>query len=308
MSALRRFWSYRALATAAFVTFALPSLPRAEDTVPQQPTVTVLGTRDREILEQQVDRYVSHVITVPMEGALARWREPVCPLVGGLSREMGEYMLTKLSAFARDAKIDMAGEHCKPNFDVILTAKPDALLKAWAKRDPSIFGDAGGMQSRKFIRSTLPVRVWYNLQLEAIDGGMISTNSPALTAGAQAGGNTAFEGIPNVTLSKSSRLGWNVAHDLQSVIIVIDTTRAQNVSYGQLAAYIAMVGFIEVRPDADTGEAPTILSLFAGSPKPVPPGLSVWDEAILKSLYETEQTDKGQLLRIKHSVVREVLH
>jgi hypothetical protein len=69
------------------------------------------------------------------------------------------------------------------------------------------------------------------------------------------------------------------------VLVIVDRTRLQGVSRGQLADYIAMVGFAEIKPDARLdGEIPTILRLFEGAPQAAPAGLSEWDEAFLRSL------------------------
>ena len=40
--------------------------------------------------------------------------------------------------------------------------------------------------------------------------------------------------------------------------------------------------------------------------KPIPAGLSVWDQALLKALYATDQRDKSQLNEIKVALVHEL--
>jgi hypothetical protein len=97
--------------------------------------------------------------------------------------------------------------------------------------------------------------------------------------------------------------------DLTSVIVIVDTQRVREsgITYGQLAAYIAMVGLAELRSDPKTGAAPTILSLFSTSGKDRPTGLSLWDQAYLKTLYHTSHKDKMQLAEIRTSMVRDLV-
>jgi hypothetical protein len=288
----------------------LPTMVRSEPGAPIQQdlnTITVLGSKDTLILRREIDHFVGQVIKIPFEGALARWRTPVCPLVGGLSRDMGEYMLGKLSSFAREAKVPLAGKNCKANFYLILTARPEDLIKAWSRREPGIFAEADHFSVGQFVQTEAPIRAWYNLALESTDGGAITTSSAALSVtGTHADGGAALQGVPTLA-AHASRLRWNAAHDLASVIILVDTRRTAGITYGQLAAYAAMQGFVQVRKKISENEAPTILTLFDADPTLGQSGLSVWDEALLKALYATEQSDKLQVYAIKRSIEHEVL-
>jgi hypothetical protein len=60
-----------------------------------------------------------------------------------------------------------------------------------------------------------------------------------------------------------------------------------------------------MRPQANVGDAPSILSLFAGAAKAAP-GLTAWDESFLKAVYATRITDRGQIAEIKTAMVRDV--
>jgi hypothetical protein len=67
---------------------------------------------------------------------------------------------------------------------------------------------------------------------------------------------------------------------------------------GQLADYIAVVGLAEINLGRDLGDAPTILHLFRASGQSSDGGLSVWDQAFLKSLYDTPQESIFQLSKM----------
>jgi hypothetical protein len=81
--------------------------------------------------------------------------------------------------------------------------------------------------------------------------------------------------------------------DLTSVWVMVDTQRARGkgVTFGQIAAYIAMVGLVELRSDPKLCTTPTILSLFSTLERKPPPGLTSWDQAYL-NLYHTAHDDK----------------
>ncbi|MGC1520950.1 MAG: hypothetical protein WA803_05365 [Steroidobacteraceae bacterium] len=270
--------------------------------------ITVEARRERALLEHQVSSFVSAISAAPFQEALARWKTPICPAVAGLPRGHGEFVLTRISKIATDSGVPLAPENCRGNFYVVVTADPDALLKAWIKRDISIFGDAGGTKIRAFLNSSRPVRVWYNADLNTADGlPLTGYDGTAGAPAAPAMGGGVLQGVPNNDHALGFRLKRDEVRDLSSVIVLIDSRRARGVSFGQLADYVALIGLAELRLDANVGEAPTILHLFSESDK-APPGLSPWDEYFLKALYHTEQTDVMQLSEIKISIVRDVLH
>jgi hypothetical protein len=233
---------------AMLASLRLELATAAETSPPETPSITVEAMREREALSHRIDHFVSHVITVPADGALSRWHEPICPMVGGFTQDIGEYMLTKLSTFARTANVPLAGEKCKPNFAVLLAAHPDQLIEAWSKRQRGLFGDADGWSVKRFKHAETAVRVWYNFALVATDSSSDgSTAMAGLNAsGSQIGGTQALQGVPNFAVGSLSRLTHNTANDMQSVIVLIDSGQAHGVTYGQLASYIAMVGFLRI--------------------------------------------------------------
>jgi hypothetical protein len=296
-------WSTVAVAVLPLLSAGVRSDVAPTVGAPSLDQITVEARRERAALERAVSGYVSAIAVAPFQESLARWRIPVCPLVAGLPREHGEFILNRVSQIAREAGVPLASEHCRGNFYVVVTSNPDALLKAWMKRDGSMFGDAGGTKIRGFLKAASPVRVWYNANLETAEGLPLTGNGNSL-----APMRSTAQPLKDVP-TNSHALGFRLAHDdvrdLTSVIVLIDTERAKGISFGQLADYVALIGLAELRLDAAVGDAPTILNLFGGSGK-APPGLSPWDESFLKALYHTEQADTMQLSEIKISIVRDV--
>src|SRR5580700_493100 len=97
-----------AIATAALCLF--PASPGSAD---PPPAVTIEAQRYREQLRQEVNEFIHATIVKPhSDESLLRWDSPVCPLVAGMKREEGEFVLRRLSEVARTAKAPLAGEKC----------------------------------------------------------------------------------------------------------------------------------------------------------------------------------------------------
>jgi hypothetical protein len=278
-------------------------------------SVTVETDRDRAALRRRVDEFVSTVAARPTQESLVRWGAPICPLVGGLARDQAEFVLTRLSQIAGSvgAPLAPAGPACSPNFYIVATDQPDALLAAWRKRDARLFGSGNGPSIRRFMETSRPVRVWYNADLTTGDGMPMSNDMGELvqgSAGASSGGNTqAFAGIATNLHAKATFLEWNEVRQLTSAIVVLDKRLLQNVNFGQLVDYIAMVSFTEVHQDADVGGMSSILGLFSDSASAdKPSGLSRYDEAYLRAMYHTDQRDKLQMSVIESHVTKELLN
>jgi len=182
----------------------------------------------------------------------------------------------------------LAPESCRPNFYVIVTSIPDELIAAWSKRNHFFFGNAVGSKIRQFMTASTPVRVWYNVQLTDRDG------SPCPVS----------FGLP--ICPADGHFAFGTVRDLASVIVLIDARVAKGISFGQLSAYVAMNGLAEIRVHAKVGDAPSILQLFSDRASAPALGLSPWDAAYLKAIYQTQQEDRTQLSAVRESVVNDL--
>ncbi|HTB66005.1 MAG TPA: hypothetical protein VK727_07230 [Steroidobacteraceae bacterium] len=264
----------------------------------------VIISASRTQLAPKVSAFVN-AISVPAQGeGLARWHMPVCPQVTGLQREDGEFVLWRISEVARAAGVPLAGEHCDPNLIVFLTLDPKQLLMDMEKRQRAVtFGHAAPVEIDEFIATPRVVRVWYNSAVESPDNFTPAHGFPPF---AQMTGQGL---VGNVTTDweKASRVTRTVVRAFTRVCIVVDKGHLQGVTLGQLAAYIAMVGLAQIKPDAQLSDAPTILRLFDGTPQGALPGMSDWDLAFIKSMYATEQTVAVQRGEIARGMLREIV-
>lgn len=283
---LRRRLSAAALSLLGTLAIAdQPVKPPDQQSDTKLNTITVEA--QRQTLERQVSAFVSAIAMKRFDDSLARWEEPVemCPSVSGLPRDDGEFILARLSRIALAAGAPLGPENCKVNFYVIVTEKADEVLKALEKKNSKMYTNGYPTLMRQFRSSTSPIRVWYNAELYDRYGTRLESGGSWHTA---------------------SRIIFSSIRDLASVFVIVDTRRLKGVTFGQIAAYIAMVGLAELRSDPKLGTAPTILSLFSTSEGKPPPSLTSWDQAYLKALYHTAHDDKVQLAEIKTAVVSDV--
>jgi hypothetical protein len=271
---------------------AATDTPPPTDTPAKIESTTVEAARDREAVERRVRAFVNAIVVRPGEESMARWEPqiPLCPLVAGMPGADGEYFLTRISKVAAASGAPLAPKNCKGNLFVVVTSDPEGVIKGWSKRDVRMFGDEtdqGGSTIQQF-NSSSPVRVWYNTEFFNLDGTPL--------------GN--IEGRTNRS-ARATRIEGNNYRALSSIMVIVDARRLKGVSFGQVAAYAAMVGLVQIRPEANVGDAPSILNLFA-SPGKAPPGLTAWDESFLKAAYRTRSTDKAQVAAIKTAMLDDI--
>lgn len=228
--------------------------------------------------------------------SLARWNTPICPLVAGIPGAQGEFILQRLSQAVIAVRAPLAGSKCKPNFHVIVTHDPDELMRLWRKRAPRLFGMASRTQVRHVMGRARPVRVWHNVWEMCGEGvAGVPVNADATLGG---------WGFMSDCHIEDTRLAWNYVNPIQSVVVIVDLDDIKDVKIGPLADYIALVGLAQVDLDADVGDAPTILRLFAGGADPALQAMSAWDRAFLEGLYATTQNSRFQRTMIADRMVQ----
>jgi hypothetical protein len=263
----------------------------ATQTPPSLPGFTT--EEARAALEHRVDAFVRAITRNPGlsdDDSIVRWNAPICLLVAGMTAADVKFVSARVSQISSSAGAPLARAPCQPNFIIVATGEPDLVLDAWYAQDNRLFRDATPALIRRFLEGSQsrPVRVWYNIDMGRKSGMR----------------NGHF--IPSNTRAESSTFVGNAALGFFSIFAIVDTTRTQHTTLGQLAAYVAMAGLTNVDLDADLGSVSSILRLFAGSAENQPSGLSSWDAAFLKALYQSSQTSRTQRFEIAARVAHDI--
>jgi len=276
------------------------------------PQVTIEAQRVE--LEKEVHDYVFGLTQGPVgtsDDPLQRWREPICFIIAGLPRLQAQLVLERISSAAEAAGAPLATEaHCThPNFYVVFTDRPQQLLQMWRRHDPSMYGFAAPLAVNEFVDAPVPVRTWYNTEMEAAQegGASVGGDSVGITsaAGSSSFSSNGLGGVPNVR-GYASRIEYNVVRNFWSVIVLIDLAKVRRLELTTVADYVAMVGLARVHMGADVGGAPTVLRLFSTSNDPAPSGLTSWDKSFLKALYHTRQEVRGQRTEISEHILDDI--
>jgi hypothetical protein len=278
----------------------------------QLDSITVEARRkQREELRHQADQFVKTAVVQHSGESLARWNRQVCPLVAGLPRDQGEFVLRRLSQSVRDAGAPLAPENCKANFFVLVSSQADQILNGLLKKRPRMFDTHNGLGPlQHFLRTERPVRVWQNWQNAVDDAGgvIIAEAFIGISGGASMGGlvgtgssSAAMGDLPTGRLP-NSRLSRSAVRSIYTAIIIVDLARIKSVNLGQLSDYIAMVGLAEINLDRTTA-APSVLRLFSETGETPLEGMSPWDQALLKSLYASRAESIMQVSEMETHMV-----
>lgn len=297
----------------------------ASETASSLPQVTVRA--QREAIQKQAQAFVRKITGSAWaaddgEHLLGVWRTPVCPIVAGLPRAQGEFIFDRVTEVVTSAGAHPAKSGCHPNLYIVVTNEPVEILTAWYKRDRRMFDKPMPAVVKHFFSRPLPVRIWYNTRLSGENGEAGSNQGNIGGAGGQmgasaemnTGGQTNSNGQASMLadlptfqeVPGGSRLRMAAAHDLASVIVIVDFKQMEGLNWGQLADYIAMAALTNVDLDHNFSDVPSILALFNTAVESRPHGLSDWDRAYLKALYHTERMSRLQRVSIALEIAREM--
>lgn len=292
-----------AFTLAITASWAQQSAPVSD---PSTEEIVVTGQRS----EQAMRTFVSQMDAAPGEDSqLARWDRKICPSIAGLRPRYAQFLIDRMAQRAFNVDLDVGGPGCKANILIIISPDPDAVARELAQSHPRAMGilnergrrTLGRQALANFIDSNAPVRWWHVSRVVTRDGEPIA--EPA-----QSNPDSQSRGAP-VTLitGNASLLSRTRRQDFGSAFIIVDASQLAQIDFdwGALADYLAMVSLSQLDPAADVRGYPTILNLFseptAASPRPI--GLTDWDLAYMRGLYEATrdarnvQQQEGEISR-----------
>ena len=295
-NALRRA-SLAALLGCLTVTAVQAQPPSASPRPPAASEAPIVVTGTRLTPAQARERAVEFVRGTGVaagDRSVARWVDPVCIDVIGISDRHAEIVKERLLRIARAAGVPVTGGRCQNNLAVVFTTDAGAMVREVEQRSPRRLDEVRGANRTRLLESDAPIRWWYTTQPRSAHGVRASTNSPGWTEGmpttdatgttsSPSGGGSVLPGhVPNLYHYNSSIVSTQAVRALvsASVIVDVDTMR---MPLEAVAAYVAMVAFAEIRENDFVAQG-SILGMFAETAD-APRNLTDWDMAFLRVLY-----------------------
>jgi len=232
----------------------------------------------------------------------ARWTEPICLRVVGLSERQAAVVEARIREVAVLVRAPLARGKCSGNAIVSFTGNGANVTSEIARRAPNRMREVPEAQRNRYLTDMLPARWWYSTGIGAADGmapssvgapGVFFENSDATATALNVSGD---EGA--IVTRRSSMVSTQTARSIKSATVIIDATQTRGASVETLADFAALVLLAEVKPGARSSSI-SILAAFGGYDPPR--GLTEWDLAFLKALYRipldrTANRHRGQLV------------
>jgi hypothetical protein len=232
-----------------------------------------------------VNAYVRGLGVLSSHRPLARWIDPICPRVIGLTDPAIVARTRKrLAAIADEVGVPHAKTGCDTNLLLIFTDDGRDLTQRISRRRSRSVTARSVTERQALLDSEAPVRWWYNSEIRDRDGGRGIDAPMPWTGGVEGGVSPVIipDGATSISHYGSSLVSSQVVRALTSATVVIDVTRAHGQKFDALIDYAALVAVAEIAP-SDTPPEHSVLGLFVADPAPA--GLSHFDRRFLLALY-----------------------
>jgi hypothetical protein len=282
-------------AVPVFLAFLL--LPSAASAQNKTESVTVTGQAPQTRTEIMRGFVRSYVAPAMLTGKLARWADPICPLVIGLQPE------EKLAVSERIKKVAEAvgapvqtRQACRTNAIVAFAMDPQELMTKVIEDHwnlaRTVFGDIDGpMHARKLSKISSPIQAWYGT----------TTKGQGDLPGSQ---EVAY---PDVTgycgpstpcyVALASSLNNGIKSVFSTVFVVVDLKKVAGREIGTIADYVAMLALSQTDAFATCRNMPSITNLLMQDcdANLKTAALSDADLAFLRGVYKTLGGDNMNL-------------
>ncbi|MDG2532798.1 hypothetical protein P6144_04005 [Sphingomonas sp. HITSZ_GF] len=274
-----------ALALVAAPAFAQQAKPQDKQEQDEN-NIVVVGAR--EVPPKEARRFVRQ-IGYSVDGQLARFAEPVCPLVAGLGPDAAKAIESRFRAVALDAGAKVGEAGCRPNVALMVAHDADDFVVALQKRFPGFFGSLSMINLRKALREG-PVHAWSTIEVRDELGNAADSDE---------------DGVKYVTMSQASRITLPTRQVTVKSIVVIDDQAVVGKSVVQIADYLAMRTLAGARPPRDGGNVDSIITLFDKDTSFTDPELTALDQGFLRGLYATR--DDVSSIKQSGEIVRRIV-
>lgn len=271
--------SWAGLAFSATESEIIERQPPGDDDIEN---IVVTGQRPA-VLRQLMGEFIFEISQPSMGRGYARWRDRLCVGVYNLpDSKMAQYIADKITITALELGLKTGAPGCEPGLHIIFSPEARELANRMVEESPRMFRPFGGAEGttqglaalEKFKSSEAPVRWW---QITMVVDEFGSPAVPLLYW--QGGGSTTVRGV-------ASRLKSPINDEIWAGLILVDTGKLDNVTWPQLADYIAMVSLAQIDSNSRPSGYDSILNLFrADNP---PRGMTDMDRTYLRALYDMD--------------------
>ena len=248
--------------------------------VGDQPDLVVEGRRMSESeYRKQIRTFLQETGVAAGETSAARWVQPACPRVVGLSKKQTARVERKLRDVARETGVPLGGERCDANIVVAFTDDAGTVVRTIKKRSFSRLAEVPSTQRDMLLNGDAPVRWWYTTAKTdrfGMPGGVMPVHVRS---------DQVFE-VPgaqhsSMGMHSSSIVSTQVVRSLQTATVVIDAKKASGVPLDTLASYAALVAFAEINARDAAPPGSILGELTTGRAA----DLTGLDKTFLRSLY-----------------------
>jgi hypothetical protein len=270
-------------ALLAFFIVAAPVQPAAAQPArtPAE-SVTVTGTKSREVLEKFVESFAAPTQLI---GKIARWEDGVCPVTVGLRPEAVRFVTQRVRDVAALAGAPVNGDaSCTPNLEILFSTHPQILLDNIREKYPEILGySENSEQTKKLATVTHPIQAWYMTATKDLHGYPVVDGKP-VGPGLMMG--PFFFPNAHVAVVSGSRLGDGLRGTFYRVTIVVDPDRLEDYEIGSIADYISMLALTQLNSLDTCQQLPSIVNMLAAGCERKADALTGNDIAYLRGLYK----------------------
>ena len=248
---------------------------------------SILVVGDARAVRNSAERFIQGTGVASGTTPAARWVDPVCPRVLGLSDQGARAAEARIRTIAAQVGAEVAPEPCDSN--IVVTFAPDAgsVVREIHRRSPRRLAQLSPTRLDALLSGSAPVRWWYAAEVRGRHGErarqMPGTQGQNSAPSGEMGGGSSFGGDAATLLHYENSIVSTLSQRvLVSASVVIDQDEVLGKRLDAVAAYAALVALAEIR-SGDFAPEGSILNLFAASR--APRELTAQDTAFLQALY-----------------------
>lgn len=272
-----------ASAVLLIASTAVAAQNAAQTDIPSSADIVVSAPDSPVDVQSKAHDMVSAITRSTIAGQIARWTEPVCLRVYGVTDATAARVNNHFVAVAQAADVPLARGDCDPNIMVTFTEDAATLVATIAERQPSVVRALDSRERAQLLGGQRPLRWFYRTGVTSARGSTPSASSAALL---NSGDYRVDTDAPVTNEYVSSLIRRPTNAQIVGASIIVDMRHARGLSLAALTDYIAMVALSQPRMTDNYAAFDSILAL--GQPNIATRDmlrLTDWDRAFLGALY-----------------------